>query len=522
MFTEQQPSKRLNGLCSSRTNRLRATMASSATGDPFIHAAREFRVEPGWQGQQRPARWLRDVLQPQHGQRGVRQLPEVSRPTRTTRHQDGRERGGQLRWRCRPQLQDTASEATLATRASSVSTSRRWTPQSGSRSRRRTASASRTRAGSPATRCWTWPTSDRAGRDLVSRVNTNAVPGGCAAAAAAIGNADLNKPRPSRRPRRRGNQHLPSLPAQPGDHGVRLRRRVELQLDAAHAEQADRAGRLQYFVTYTLSKTEGHARNDEYRNRDPFNPSRTSVSRSEDRTHIFNVSWNAYLPDPIREGGNPVLGQALAQRLAALRAFRQSRAGSRSGSGSADRLAAATRTQGYYGTPDSRVAHGPGQPVHRRGLAPVYTCDPRRRAEPSLVRSSSTSTASRVPGLRRSGRGPAAVRPADGRCGRNHDITLFKNFDLPRDQRLQFRVGVFNMFNRPSATTAVDRNDIDLKLDRTCNRVRQRRLQRGRRHGRRGVRPDRRVPFTQNHQQLRPDQPARGQRVVEFALKYDF
>ena len=29
----------------------------------------------------------------------------------------------------------------------------------------------------------------------------------------------------------------------------------------------------------------------------------------------------------------------------------------------------------------------------------------------------------------------------------NHDITLFKNFAIKGDQKLQFRVGVFNIFN---------------------------------------------------------------------------
>ena len=54
--------------------------------------------------------------------------------------------------------------------------------------------------------------------------------------------------------------------------------------------------RLQYFATYTLGRTKGTL-GDEYRNRDPFNPARTYGIRQEDRTHIFNLSWNAFLPD---------------------------------------------------------------------------------------------------------------------------------------------------------------------------------------------------------------------------------
>ena len=41
----------------------------------------------------------------------------------------------------------------------------------------------------------------------------------------------------------------------------------------------------------------------------------------------------------------------------------------------------------------------------------------------------------------------------------NHDLTLFKNFEIQGDQEAQFRVGFFNLFNqafanRSSATTS--------------------------------------------------------------------
>ena len=34
----------------------------------------------------------------------------------------------------------------------------------------------------------------------------------------------------------------------------------------------------------------------------------------------------------------------------------------------------------------------------------------------------------------------------------NHDITLFKNFQISGDQKLQFRVGLFNLFNMAYAS----------------------------------------------------------------------
>ncbi len=51
----------------------------------------------------------------------------------------------------------------------------------------------------------------------------------------------------------------------------------------------------------------------------------------------------------------------------------------------------------------------------------------------------------------------------------NHDLTLFKNFAIRGEQKIQFRVGFFNLFNQAFATTAVDGNDINLLLDTTCN-----------------------------------------------------
>ena len=35
----------------------------------------------------------------------------------------------------------------------------------------------------------------------------------------------------------------------------------------------------------------------------------------------------------------------------------------------------------------------------------------------------------------------------------NHDLTLFKNFEIQGEQKLQFRVGFFNIFNQAFANT---------------------------------------------------------------------
>jgi hypothetical protein len=104
----------------------------------------------------------------------------------------------------------------------------------------------------------------------------------------------------------------------------------------------------------------------------------------------------------------------------------------------------------------------------------------------------------------------------------NHDLTVFKNFAIHGDQKIQFRVGFFNLFNQAWVTTN-SAADIDLVLNTTCNVSRN------------GV-PNGVGGFSDNvcdpSQGFRYDQNTidnfgkinlkRGRRVIEFVLKYYF
>ena len=102
----------------------------------------------------------------------------------------------------------------------------------------------------------------------------------------------------------------------------------------------------------------------------------------------------------------------------------------------------------------------------------------------------------------------------------NHDLTLFKNFTIKGDQKIQFRVGFFNLFNQAFANTNIG-NDINLTLDTVCN-ARWMRPDGTGGHAER-LRPDAGLPL---HQQTIDNfgkvNLKRGHRVIEFVLKYYF
>ena len=300
------------------------------------------------------------------------------------------------------------------------------------------------------------------GRDLVTRVNGNVVPEG-SLLTGSIGGSDLTNPINrfaldgvainARRP----------FQAYPGITNYDFEGESNYNsLQVTLSRQTSK--KLQYFMTYTLSRTEGTL-GDEYRNRDPFNPARTYGIRNEDRTHIFNLSWNAFLPDPIGEHGNGV-GKAIVNgwQLSGISTFASGIPiwlgfGGPAGTNNAE--------VAYYGTNDIQVLTGPGGTGE--GLAPVYSCNP------SLSGQKVGEKLLDINCIGFSGVGQIGdvLPPYDIRTpGRmNHDITLFKNFAIHGDQKLQVRIGVFNLFNMAAASTSVDRNDINLNLNTECNRV---------------------------------------------------
>jgi hypothetical protein len=220
--------------------------------------------------------------------------------------------------------------------------------------------------------------------------------------------------------------------------------------------------RLQYFVAYTLGQARGTLGN-EYATIDPYDPGRTYGVLSSDRTHTLNVSWNAFLPDGGKGGLDNPFGRGLLNgwqvsgisSMASGIPLQLSFAGAASGRG----VSAA-----YFGSAD---VVGPSL-SGGNGLAPIYTCDP-RTGNGEVGDKMFDISCIKVPEFGQNG---DLVPPYNLRTPTryNHDLTVFKNFAIKGDQKIQFRLGFFNLFNQSFANTN-NSADVNLTLDTTCNRI---------------------------------------------------
>ena len=273
--------------------------------------------------------------------------------------------------------------------------------------------------------------------------------------------------------------------------------------------------RLQYFVAYTLGRTEGTL-GGEYSVIDPYDPERTYGVLDQDRTHVLNVSWNAFLPDGAKGAMNNPVGRGLLNgwqvsgisSLASGIPYRLSFAGD---------AAAGSIGAAYFGTADVVGPSNSGG----NGLTPAYTCDPRLDGKGVGEKVLDVNCIA-VPAFGENG---DLVPPYNLRQPTrfNHDLTLFKNFEIRGDQKLQFRIGFFNLFNQAFATTAINGSDINLTLNTTC-RVRVNNVP----DGTGGVQnnvcdPTGGFDFTpQTIDNFGKINLKRGRRVIELVLKYYF
>ena len=272
--------------------------------------------------------------------------------------------------------------------------------------------------------------------------------------------------------------------------------------------------RLQYFLAYTLGRVTGTLGN-EYATIDPYDPARTRGILSSDRTHTFNLSWNAFLPD----GARGSMANSVTRGL--LNGWQISGISSVA-SGIPLRLSLGGDAGGrpmvaaYFGTAD---VVGPGLDPNNPSLAPAYTCDP-RTGNTKLNTKILDINCIAVPAFGQQG---DLIPPYNIRTPTrmNHDLTIFKNFKTVGEQKLQFRAGFFNLFNQAFANTNLG-GDVTLVLDTRC-RVRVTGVPNGAGGTADVCDPTRGFDFTQQTKDnFGKINLLRGHRVIEFVLKYYF
>jgi hypothetical protein len=350
------------------------------------------------------------------------------------------------------------------------------------------------------------------GRDLVSRTNGNVMPYGIMSQGTYNG-VDLSVPI-NRVAVASNSDNLASFRPFNALKGITLYDfRGTSDYNSMQVTLSRQTGkRLQYFLAYTYGKTKGTL-GGEYSVMDPYDPNRTYGVLNTDRSHILNVSWNAFLPDGARgkidnascaacsTGGSSPASPTLASGIPITPIF--------SGDAASGAVSAS-----YFGTADVVGASNSGG----NALAPVYSCDP-TTGNIDVGEKILNLDCIHVPEFGKNG---SLVPPYNIRTPTrvNHDLTVFKNFQVHGDQKVQVRFGFFNLFNQAFANTNIG-NDILLTLNTVCN------VKGNAPDGRGGIQNvcDPTQGFHYDQQTIDnfgTIKLKRGHRVVEFVLKYYF
>ena len=373
------------------------------------------------------------------------------------------------------------------------------------------------RGGSRGTRCVEASYVGTRGRDLVSRSNGNVMPYGVLSTGTFNG-VDLSVPVNRVAVASVGDNLAAFRPynALNAHHALRLprRRRHYDSLQVTLSRQTGR--RLQYFVAYTLGRDPGHAgwRVLDHRSL----RSRSHLRRAHRGSHARPERVVERVPARRRPGRDEQrLRPRPAERLAAVGHLVDGERHSMSAELHGRRGQRTDRGRLLRHRRRRRARAIPAATGCRRST----TCDPRLGGNDVGEKLLDIGCIS-VPASART-----AIWSRRTTCGQptrfNHDLTLFKNFEIRGDQKLQFRVGFFNIFNQAFANDVVNGNDINLTLDTTCNVLRERRARWHRRATRQRLRSDRRVQLhAADAANFGKINLKRGHRVIELVLKYYF
>jgi hypothetical protein len=229
---------------------------------------------------------------------------------------------------------------------------------------------------------------------------------------------------------------------------------------------------LQYFATYTFGKALGTVATNESDGAAWAGPIDTR-NRSWgvlpfDRTHVFNLSYNWSVPKLARGGfANPVTnGIFNGWQISGITTIQ---------SGTPVRLkftgdiATGAEALGWYG---SDAFNGTNAGASLGAITPLYLGNPQVGGTALGAKVYDISKLA-IPSFPNTGpsQPPFYIR-TPGRS--NFDISFFKNFNISESKKIQFRTGLFNVFNQAYPTqinttsTSLTGSDIFLALDTVC------------------------------------------------------
>jgi Carboxypeptidase regulatory-like domain/TonB-dependent Receptor Plug Domain len=222
-------------------------------------------------------------------------------------------------------------------------------------------------------------------------------------------------------------------------------------------------GSFTYLLAYTYSKLQGTVGND-FAQIDPLDPSRSYGILLADRPHNATLSWTLRLGEPVKTAvGRTVLGGWNLSGVSTFISGQPIRLGFTGDLGS-DQAELA-----WYGTKDYLGYSRDFSQGSIGAITPTFTCNPSTGGSKMGEKILDISCIG-IPGFQESGPAVSPFR-LRGPSQSFHDLTIFKDFHFGKgSKRLQFRTGVFNLFNQAYPTsTANPGPDVDYTLETSCN-----------------------------------------------------
>jgi hypothetical protein len=306
------------------------------------------------------------------------------------------------------------------------------------------------------------------GRHLPLIINSNYVPLG-ALLSGHVGNADLSNP-----VQRVAAGGQASVLAQfrpfPAYSSIQLYQYTgtstyhSLQVTLSHQTSS----RFQYFATYTFSKALGTSQTNESdgNGTDPIDTrNRNWGVLPYDRTHVFNFTYNYLVPDIARGSFRNGFTNAVFNgwQMSGITTFSSGIPIKLKFTGDITGAGVATAWTGSDAFGLAGTSTG--------AIAPIITGNPQTSSGVKLGEKFLDLSTIQIPGFGDSG---AYVSPFYIRSPRrwNHDVTLFKNFQITERQKIQFRAGFFNLFNQAYPRFIQGdfvNSDVNVRLNTVCN-----------------------------------------------------